>query len=263
MIAPVRRDVDSSGNVYIAENGDGRIRKVDTKGNITTVVGDGISGFAGDGGDPPKAQINCPPASPSMAPAISTSPIRSNLRIRKVVGWQRHHRRRQRRSQLFGRQRPGARRPVERAAGRRRRCRRQSSTSPTPATTPCARSRRTASSPPSPATASRRQRRRAVEQPRSRLAVDAAGNLYIADTGNSRSPQSRRRAAAVSESRAAATSSTPPPASRPTPPATSTSPISRNNRVRRVSTDGAITTVAGNGVAGLRGDGGPGHQRAC
>ena len=50
MVAPFGVAADSSGNVYVAEFGTNRIRKIDTKGNITTAIGDGIQGFAGDGG---------------------------------------------------------------------------------------------------------------------------------------------------------------------------------------------------------------------
>ena len=42
--------VDSSGNVYIADWGNHRIRKVDTSGTITTITGNGVQGFGGDGG---------------------------------------------------------------------------------------------------------------------------------------------------------------------------------------------------------------------
>jgi hypothetical protein len=42
--------VDSSGNLYIADVGNNRVRKVNTAGIITTVVGTGLKGFSADGG---------------------------------------------------------------------------------------------------------------------------------------------------------------------------------------------------------------------
>ena len=48
---------DPSGNLYIADNWNYRIRKVDTAGNITTLAGNGTQGFSGDGGDATKAEI--------------------------------------------------------------------------------------------------------------------------------------------------------------------------------------------------------------
>ena len=49
--------VDSAGNVYIADSGNFRIRKVDQNGNITTIAGTGQSGDSGDGGPATAAQI--------------------------------------------------------------------------------------------------------------------------------------------------------------------------------------------------------------
>ena len=42
--------VDGTGNLYIADFGNNRIRKVSTSGIITTVAGNGSHGFSGDGG---------------------------------------------------------------------------------------------------------------------------------------------------------------------------------------------------------------------
>ncbi len=42
--------VDGSGNLYIADSGNNRIRKVATSGSITTIAGTGTAGFSGDGG---------------------------------------------------------------------------------------------------------------------------------------------------------------------------------------------------------------------
>jgi len=51
---------DSSGNLYIADLDNQRIRKVDPSGNITTVAGNGTRGPAGDGGAATSAQLNNP-----------------------------------------------------------------------------------------------------------------------------------------------------------------------------------------------------------
>ncbi|MEV5136703.1 SBBP repeat-containing protein, partial [Streptomyces syringium] len=42
--------VDRSGNVYISDHGNHRVRKVTTNGNITTVAGNGTAGYVSDGG---------------------------------------------------------------------------------------------------------------------------------------------------------------------------------------------------------------------
>lgn len=53
--------VDSSGNVYIAEAGSNRIRKVTAAtGIISTVAGNGTSGYSGDGGLAISAELNAP-----------------------------------------------------------------------------------------------------------------------------------------------------------------------------------------------------------
>ncbi len=45
---------DKRGNLYIADRNNHRIRKVDTRGIITTIAGTGAAGFSGDGGQPHK-----------------------------------------------------------------------------------------------------------------------------------------------------------------------------------------------------------------
>jgi uncharacterized protein (TIGR03437 family) len=49
--------VDSAGNVYISDTSNNRIRKIDTKGVITTFAGNGSQGFAGDGAAASKATM--------------------------------------------------------------------------------------------------------------------------------------------------------------------------------------------------------------
>ncbi len=52
--------VDGAGNLYIADRGDNRVRKVDASGTITTVAGTGTAGFSGDGGRPPRPSSTIP-----------------------------------------------------------------------------------------------------------------------------------------------------------------------------------------------------------
>jgi sugar lactone lactonase YvrE len=52
--------VDAAGNLYIADSGNNRIRKVDLNGIITTIAGNGVAGFSGDGGPATEASITQP-----------------------------------------------------------------------------------------------------------------------------------------------------------------------------------------------------------
>lgn len=51
---------DSTGNLYIADFGNHRIRKVDSRGRISTVAGTGIAGYSGDGHPAIEARLNGP-----------------------------------------------------------------------------------------------------------------------------------------------------------------------------------------------------------
>jgi uncharacterized protein (TIGR03437 family) len=52
--------VDGSGSLYIADNGNNAVRKVSPAGVITTIAGNGKKGFSGDGGPATAAQLNGP-----------------------------------------------------------------------------------------------------------------------------------------------------------------------------------------------------------
>jgi uncharacterized protein (TIGR03437 family) len=49
--------VDSTGVVYISDTANNRVRKIDTKGVITTIAGNGTPGYSGDGAAGGKAQM--------------------------------------------------------------------------------------------------------------------------------------------------------------------------------------------------------------
>jgi sugar lactone lactonase YvrE len=76
---------DAAGNVYLADQNNNRVRKVDTHGIITTIAGTGTAGFAGDGGLAIQAQLNTPTGvcvSPSGDIYINDL---TNHRIRKIT----------------------------------------------------------------------------------------------------------------------------------------------------------------------------------
>ncbi len=52
--------VDGSGDVFIADSGNNRVREVSPTGVITTVAGDGTAGDSGDGGQATAAALNFP-----------------------------------------------------------------------------------------------------------------------------------------------------------------------------------------------------------
>jgi sugar lactone lactonase YvrE len=57
---PAGAAVDASGNLFIADFYNDRIRKVDANGIITTVAGNGTQGYSGDGGPATSASLNYP-----------------------------------------------------------------------------------------------------------------------------------------------------------------------------------------------------------
>ncbi len=74
--------IDVSGNVYFADANNQRIRKINTAGIISTVAGTGVPGFSGDGGAATSAQITLPYG--IVTDALGNLFISENFRIRKV-----------------------------------------------------------------------------------------------------------------------------------------------------------------------------------
>jgi uncharacterized protein (TIGR03437 family) len=79
--------VDSTGNVYIADTGNNRVRKVDTHGIITTVAGSANTVIAvnlGDGGPAISANLNFPRGVVADSSGNLYISDTGNLRVRKV-----------------------------------------------------------------------------------------------------------------------------------------------------------------------------------
>jgi sugar lactone lactonase YvrE len=59
-IPPGGLAVDAEGNLYFSDGGNFRVRKVDKQGIITTVAGTGVAGYSGDGGPALNAALSRP-----------------------------------------------------------------------------------------------------------------------------------------------------------------------------------------------------------
>ena len=202
--------VDSQGNIYVADINNNRIYLVSPNGSIRTVAGNGAHGFSGDGGPATSAALNNPSG-------VAVDSIRESIHRGFAATIE------------SGRCRPAASSPRLRATELQH----------------------------SPVTAGRRPRRRCHP---SGVAVDASGNLFIADSGNNRI---RKVSASGIITTVAGDGTT--AFSGDGGPATSASLYLNvggvavdasgnlfiadcvNNRIRKVSANGIITTVAGDG----------------
>ncbi len=83
--SPTDVKVDNIGNIYICEQGNNKIRKVDTFGIISTVTGTGTAGYSGDGGPALWATINSPTGLAILnSNNIAVADTRNSL-IRKIT----------------------------------------------------------------------------------------------------------------------------------------------------------------------------------
>ncbi len=207
--------LDSAGNLYIADSGNNRVRKVNAGGTITTVAGNGSPGYWGDGGPATSAFVSGP-LGVAVDSAGNLFIADGSSRIRKVD-----------------------------ASGN--------------ITTVAGTGTEGYSGDNGPATNAE------LNYP-SAVAVDGAGNLYIADTWNNRvrkvAPD--RTISTVAGNGTCCYSGDNGPATNAQldgPDGVAVDGAgnlyiadSNNNRIRKVTLDGTITTVAGNGTRGYNWD---------
>jgi uncharacterized protein (TIGR03437 family) len=207
LTSPAGVAVDSAGNVYIADTANSVIRKI-SGGNISTIAGVNLAGYSGDTGDPTKAQLNLPTGVAVDSSGNIFIADSGNNAIRKISG--------------------------------------------AIITTVVGNNITTLQ----------------LNHPDT-VAVDAAGNLYITDTVNRRIVKysGGDKTTVLAGNGIPSFSGDNGPAAK----ATLNDPVGLavdaagnvyiadtfNNRIRKILPDGTITTIAGNGLTGYAGDGGP------
>jgi uncharacterized protein (TIGR03437 family) len=82
---PTNVAMDSSGNLYFVDFANARVRKVTTSGTISTVAGNGIGRYSGDGGAAQSAVMNAPSAVATGPGGVFYISDTNNQRIREVV----------------------------------------------------------------------------------------------------------------------------------------------------------------------------------
>ncbi|GAA4888175.1 hypothetical protein ACFPM3_18300 [Streptomyces coeruleoprunus] len=216
---PYGTAIDRAGNIYIADSHNHRVRKITPDGNITTVAGTGTAGFVSDGGPAVATRLHYPTGVAVDAAGNLYIADRHNHRIRKV-------------------------------------------TTNGIITTVAGNGNAGFISDGGPAVAT------PLNYPWS-VAVDEEGNLYIGDTNNHRvrkvatngniiTVAGNGNAGFVSDGGPAVATPLYHPFEVTVDAAGALYIADRyNHRVRKVSTNGIITTVAGTGTAGYVADGGP------
>lgn len=76
--------VDAAGNVYLTDAANHRVRVITTDGKISTVAGTGTAGFGGDGGPAAKAQLNYPLGVAVDSTGALYISDHANNRVRKI-----------------------------------------------------------------------------------------------------------------------------------------------------------------------------------
>lgn len=82
---PAALSFDTEGNLYIADTGNHRVRKITPSGVISTAAGTGQAGFAGDGGAATQAQLSSPAGLAFDADGNVYIADAGNNRIRKLL----------------------------------------------------------------------------------------------------------------------------------------------------------------------------------
>ena len=84
LFSPEGVAVDGAGNLFIADRDNHRIRRVDANGTITTIAGTGKNGFSGDGGPAIEARLRSPYGMAVDGAGNLYIADRDNHRIRRV-----------------------------------------------------------------------------------------------------------------------------------------------------------------------------------
>jgi sugar lactone lactonase YvrE len=75
--------VDAEGNLFVADNRNKRVRRIDRDGVITTFAGTGEAGYSGDGGPPTEARLT--PVSIAVAPDGTVYVADNSGRVRRIA----------------------------------------------------------------------------------------------------------------------------------------------------------------------------------